>query len=181
MKECNTISINVNKLYEDIQKACLSFLNEIAERVIDAFGMAIYQNGAGRHEWRANAAQEFQKLSEKMTNDLVQVVVGLRQGVEEEAHTNVYMAQVMVALFGNHPPIETKPGLEVFKNHMRDRGISDAKTVYPLPQFDWPDPRADKMVENALKIIRPYFDDAITRIMRDINVSDYVFVSGGGA
>lgn len=178
MKECNTISIDVDRLYEDIQKESLSMLNDVAEKIIEEFGMAIYQNGAGRHEWRANAAEEFQKISESITEDMVQVVVGLRPGVETEARSNVYMAQVMVALFGNHPPIETKPGLEVFKDHMRDRGVSDAKTVYPLPQFSWPDPHADKMVENAMKKLKVYFSDAISRIMRNINVSSYVYVSG---
>ncbi len=178
MKECNTISINVNKLYEDIQKECLIFLNEVAEKIIDEFGIEIYQNGAGHPDWRLEAAKEFQKISEKTTADLVQVVVGLRPGVAVEALTNNAMARVMVALFGNHPPIETKPGLEVFKNHMRDRGLSNAKTVYPLPNLGQPDPHADEMLKRVLDKFRPHFDEMIPRIMKNIKVSDYVFVSG---
>lgn len=177
MAMCNQINIDVNGLYAAIQKACKDLLDDVAERVQQEFGPLIYQDGAGRHEWRANAAQEFQKISENMTNDLVEVKLGLRSGVESEAYSNVYMAQVMVALFGNHPPIETKPGMEVFKDHMVWRGISDAQTVYPLPQFDWPDPGADNMVANAMKNSRTYFRDGVNSLLRDINFYDYVYVT----
>lgn len=179
METCNTISIDVNRLYKDIQQACLDFLNDVADRVIDEFSMAIYQGGAGRHAWRANAAQEFQKISEEMTEDAIQITVGLRDGIAAEARSNVYMAQVMVALFGNHPPIETKPGLEVFKDHMLSRGISNAKTVYPLPQFGWPDPNADKMLDNSFKKLQTYFRNGMRNIVRDIRFSDYVYVTKG--
>jgi len=179
METCNTISIDVDRLYGDIQQACLDFLNDVADRVIDEFSMAIYRDGAGRHEWRANAAQEFQKISEEMTADAIQVTVGLRDGVATEAKSNVYMAQVMVALFGNHPPIETKPGLEVFKDHMLSRGISTAETVYPIPQFSWPDPHADKMLDNSFKKLQTYFKNGIRNIIRDIKFSDYVYVTKG--
>lgn len=177
METCNTISIDIDRLYKDIQQACLDFLNDVADRVIDEFSMAIYKDGAGRHEWRANAAQEFQKLSEEMTEDAIQITVGLRDGIEAEARSNVYMAQVMVALFGNHPPIATKPGSEVYKDHMLSRGTSTAKTVYQLPQFGWADPHADKMLDNSLKKLHTYFKNGMSHIIRGIKFSDYVYVT----
>lgn len=118
MAECNRLSIDVVGLYTAIQQNCRMLLDDVAHNIIDEFGMAIYQRGAGRHEWRANAAQEFQKISEKMTDELIEVEVGLREGIDKEAFSNVYAAQIMVALFGNHPPIYTKPGEETFHDHM---------------------------------------------------------------
>ena len=173
----NTLSIDVNGLWMAIQRSCLALLNDVAERVVQEFGPYIYKEGAGRHEWRANAAQEFQKISEKMTDELIEVEVGLREGLEEEAWGNIYAAQVMVALFGNHPPIETKPGMEVFKDHMLSRGTSNAETVYEIPQFGWVDPGADKMVGNALKNATVYFRDGLQRVLSDINFYDYVYVN----
>lgn len=90
------------------------------------------------------------------------------------------MAQVMVALFGNHPPIYTKPGVEVFKDHMLYRGMSSAQTTYRVPSFEWGDPHADKMVVNAMKNSRVYFKDGINALLRDINFYDYVHVTPRG-
>ena len=177
MAQCNTLSINIQGLWDAIKAACRSLLDDVAERVIQEFGPLIYQDGAGRHEWRANAAQEFQKIEEDFSGEVFQVKLGLRPGLEAEAWGNVFAAQIMVALFGNHPPIETKPGLEVFKDHMLSRGTSDAQSVYPLPQFSWTDPNAQKMVETAIKITRPYFKDGINSLLDGINFADYVIVS----
>lgn len=177
MTRCNTLSIDVEGLYTAIQQNCRALLDDVAQHVVDEFGMYLYQDGAGRHEWRENAAREFQKISEKLTDDLIEVEVGLRPGFDQDAETNVYVAQMMVALFGNHPPIETKPNLEVFKDHMLDKGKSNAQTVYPLPNFSWPDPHADNMLENVMKHLSTYFRDGVRALLRDINFYDYVYVS----
>ena len=180
MAKCNTLNIDIEGLYTAIQQNCRMLLDEVAQNIIDEFGMYIYQEGAGRHEWRANAAQEFQRISETMTDNLIEVKVGLRPGFDQDAYSSYYVAQVMVALFGNHPPIETKPGLEVFKDHMLDRGISNAQTVHPLPNFDWPDPGAENMLSNAMKNASSYFRYGVSSLLRDINFYDYVYVTAGG-
>lgn len=82
MATCNELSIDMSGLYAVIQKACKNLLDDVAERVQQEFGPLIYQDGAGRHEWRSNAAQEFQKISESITNDLIEVKLGLRTGIE---------------------------------------------------------------------------------------------------
>lgn len=180
MATCNSLSIDVAGLYTAIQQNCRALLDDVAQNIIDEFGMYLYQGGAGRHEWRENAAKEFQKISETMTDELIEVKVGMRPGFDQAASSNVYVAQMMVALFGNHPPIETKPGMEVFKDHMLWRGTSNAQTVYPLPNFSWPDPQADKMLENAMKHAQTYFKDGVKALLRDINFYDYVYVTAGG-
>ena len=180
MVKCNALSIDVVGLYTAIQQNCRALLDDVAQNVIDQFGMYIYQDGAGRHEWRANAAQEFQKISETMTDKLIEVKVGLREGFDSEAYSNVYVAQIMVALFGNHPPIYTKPGQEVFKDQMTWRGTSEAKSEYRMPHYEWKDPGADNMVANAMKSVRTYFRDGVNAILRDINFYDYVHVTAGG-
>lgn len=85
MAMCNQLSIDVNGLYTAIQEACKNLLNDVAERVQQEFSLLIYEEGAGRHEWRSNAAQEFQKISESVTNDLIEIKLGLRPGVEAES------------------------------------------------------------------------------------------------
>lgn len=180
MVKCNALSIDVVGLYTAIQQNCRALLDDVAQNVVDQFGMAIYQGGAGQHTWRANAAQEFQKISETMTKDLIEVKVGLREGFDSDASSNVYAAQVMVALFGNHPPIFTKPGQETFHDNMKWRGKSEAPKEYPMPHYEWEDPGADNMVSNAMKSVRTYFKDGIKAILRDINFYDYVHVTAGG-
>lgn len=177
MAECNRLSIDVVGLYTAIQQNCRMLLDDVAQNIIDEFGMYIYQDGAGRHEWRANAAQEFQKISEKMTDELIEVEVGLREGLDSEAFSNVYAAQIMVALFGNHPPIYTKPGEETFHDHMQDRRTSEAESVYRMPYFEWGDPGAENMLSNAMKNAKTFFRDGLNSILSDINFYDYVYVN----
>ena len=176
MAKCNSLYIDVAGLKAAIFAACKAALNDVAERVIQEFGPEIYRSGAGRHEWRANAAEEFQKIEESATDELIQVKLGLRKGLESEAWGNLYAAQIMVALFGNHPPIETKPGMEVFGDKMLDRHTSTAQTVYEIPQFGWTDPNAQEMVNNALKNTSVYFTDACESILDGINIANYVHV-----
>ncbi len=180
MVKCNSISIDVVGLYTAIQQNCRALLDDVANNVIDEFGMYVYQDGAGRHEWRANAAQEFQKISETMTDDLIEVKVGLREGFDRDAYSNVYAAQVMVALFGNHPPIYTKPGQETFHDQMTWRGESEAESEYRMPQYEWGDPGAQNMLSNVMKNVKTFFKDGLKSILSDINFYDYVHVTAGG-
>ena len=178
MSKCNTIQIDVDGLWTAIKQACMEELNNIADLLIKAFQAEIKLGGAGRHEWRKNAGEAFQKLSEEMAGDIIRITVGIDPSLPGDAWYDNMAAQMMVALFGNHPPIETKPNLEVFKDHMRSRGISTAKTVYPIGQFSWPDPDAENMMENAFKLTKKYFDYVVNKnIISKINFYDYVYVT----
>ena len=115
MKSCNTLSIDVDGLWKAIQKSCLDMINQVAERIIVMFGHYIYQNGDGRHMWRQHAASEFQRISEEVTDQLIKVELGMNPGLTDG---DPYASQIMVALFGNHPPITTKPGAEVWNGDM---------------------------------------------------------------
>lgn len=176
MKACNSLSIDVDGLWNAIQQSCLAMINEVAERIIVMFGHYAFQDGAGRHEWRQHAAQEFQKISEEKTNELVRVEVGLNTELDD---STPYAAQIMVALFGNHPPIMTKPGATVWNNDMTGFKQSTAHKVYSIPQFDWPDPGADNWVINCFKLTKTLFDAGVASILQSINFADYVYVSGG--
>jgi hypothetical protein len=48
----------------------------VADKIIKQFGRAIIEHGAGRTKWRENAAKEFKVLSDKISSDMVEVVVG---------------------------------------------------------------------------------------------------------
>ena len=176
MKACNTISIDVAGLWKAIQQSMLSVLNNVAQDIITMFGHYAFQDGAGKHEWRQNAANEFQKISEELTDDIIKIEVGLNEGLVDGAP---YAAQIMVALFGNHPPIYTKPGSTVWNDDMSGLTESVAKSIYGIPQFNWGDPGADKWVENCFKLTKTLFDSGISSALQSINFADYVYVSGG--
>lgn len=183
MTRCNTISIDINGLFRAIQSECYVQLNDVAQKVIDGFQLYILSDGAGRADWKENAAKEFKVLSEKITNDVIEMQVGIREDLASEAWHSFYAAQIMVALFGNHPPsggMKTKPGEITFHDHMESMDESHAKTVWTLPEgYNWPDPQADKMLENAMKMTRTYFADGLKRVLDGINFSDYVIVTAG--
>ena len=55
---------------------------------------------------------------------------------------------------------------------------SHAETVWTLPEgFNWPDPGADKMLKNVMKITEDYFKTGLSEILRNINFYDYVYVN----
>lgn len=148
----------------------------MAEEIIQELRPIIEKDGAGRHEWRSNAAKEFQKIAESATDEIIQVKLGLRPGIESEAWGSFYAAQVMVALFGNHPPIETKPNLEVFGDKMVEKHKSTAQTVYEIPQFGWVDPQFGEVLNNIFTKKRVAFGDACESILSGINIANYVHV-----
>ena len=180
MAMCNSLSIDVNGLRHAIQDACLTVIKDTAQKIIVYFGHYIYSGGAGRHAWRENAAKEFQIISENISYEYIEIQQGQNPNIELGSSTlNAYAAQIMVALFGNHPPQMTKPGVQTWHNHMQYREQSQAESVYPLPHFDWGDPGADHMLENAFKITKQYFFDGLKRAFASVNFSDFVHVVSG--
>ena len=181
MAKCNSLSIDVNGLYKAIQDECYILLNDVASKVVEGFQLYIVSDGAGRIQWRENAASEFKILSDRLTNDIIEIKVGMREGLESDAWNSFYAAQIMVALYGNHGPLYTKPGEITFHDHMESMDESHAQSVWALPDgFNWPDPHPEKMLENVMKITKTYFQDGINRLLSNINFYDYVYVTAGG-
>ena len=179
MATCNSLYIDIAGLEYAIEESCLEMLNDVADKLQEAFEKELINAGAGRTDWRKNAAKEFKKLSEEITLDMVQVTLGLNPSIPSDAWHNNKAAQIMVALFGNHPPIETKPNLVTFHDHMESRRRSEATTVRELPQYSWPDPGADAMLDNAFQLTKKYFKDGLKDIAKNIRFADYVHVMGG--
>jgi len=176
----NTLSIDVNGLWMAIQNECYVLLNDVAAKIIEGFQLYIVSDGAGRIKWRENAAKEFKILSEKMSDDMMEMTLGVHEDLETEAWTSFYYAQIMVALFGNYhgSMLTTKPGEITFHDHMETFDESHAETVWTLPAgFNWPDPGADKMLKNVMKITEDYFKTGLSEILRNINFYDYVYVN----
>ena len=73
MATCNELSIDVNGLYKAIQDECFILLNDVAAKVVEGFQLFIVSDGAGRTKWRENAAKEFKILSDKITDDVVEL------------------------------------------------------------------------------------------------------------
>lgn len=179
MVRCNSISIDVDSLYKAIQDECYQLLNAVADRIITEFRQYIISDGAGRTKWREHAASEFRVLSENIASDIMEFQVGISDTLESEAWGSFYAAQIMVALYGNHGPHFTKPGEITFHDHMESLAESHAQGVYELPPgFNWLDPHADKMLENAMKKAKQQFKDGVKALLRNINFYDYVYVTG---
>lgn len=194
MAGCNLLYIDAGGLLKAIQDECYQVLNEVADRIIKEFGQYIVAAGAGRTKWRENAAKEFKIISDKASEDMLEIQLGLREGLEAEAWSSFYAAQIMVALFGNHPEnhsritdngsktshMTTKPGELTFHDHMENIDESHATTVWELPEgFNWDDPHADKMLENSMKRAEQQFKDGLRQAFSAVRFSDFLFVSGG--
>lgn len=182
MKRCNQLSIDVNGLFKAIQDECFILLNDVADKVVEAMRLYIVSDGAGRLQWRENAAAEFKVLSDKVASDIVEVQLGIRDNMADEAWHSFYAAQIMVALFGNHPGsgLTTKPGEITFHDHMESLYESQASYVWRLPDgFNWPDPEFNKILGNVMKMTQTYFKDGVNALLRNINFYDYVHVTAG--
>ena len=177
MAQCNSLSIDVAGLYTAIENECYLLQNDVADKIIEGFQLFIVSDGAGRVQWRENAAAEFKVLSEKQTDDIMEMEVGIRDTIENESWGSFYLAQVMVALYGNHGPLYTKPGEIVFVDHMENFGESNAKSVKALPGLSWDDPHPEQMLENVMKITEKYFRSGVKALLRNINFADYVHVN----
>jgi len=75
----NTLSIDVNGLWMAIQNECYVLLNDVAAKIIEGFQLYIVSDGAGRIKWRENAAKEFKILSEKMSDDMMEMTLGVQK------------------------------------------------------------------------------------------------------
>lgn len=182
MAGCNSLYIDLNGLLKAIQDECYQVLNEVADRIIKEFGEYIVAAGAGRTKWRENAAKEFKVISESASADIIEMNLGLREGLEAEAWSSFYAAQVMVALFGNHPGghLTTKPGEITFHDHMESLDESHATTVWTQPEgYNWDDPHADIMLKNSMKRTEQYFKDGLQKAFDSVKFSDFLIVSGG--
>lgn len=182
MATCNTLSIDVNGVMMAIRNAAEDLLERTSEEIKKYFEREIYAGGAGRHHWRRNAGRAFHVVSRVITFDIVAYTLGIDPQKEEVSLTDdgqYYVDQIMVALYGNHMPNpKTKPGEVTFHDHMMSRRESKAQSVYDLPPgFYWPDPDADKMLENAYKLAKKFFVREFAKLLRGINFYDYVYVS----
>lgn len=178
MASCNTIYIDIDGQMKAIQNECFVMLNAVADKVVEEFGKAIIGGGAGRTKWRENAAKEFKVLSDSISADMIEVKVGLREGLESEARSSFYAAQIMVAQFGNHGLQYTKPGEMTFHDHMESIDESHAKSVWALPSgYNWADPHPEKMLENIFKMTRQIFMDGLHVAFNAVRFSDYVQVA----
>ena len=180
MKKCNQLSLDTIGLFNAIQNACVDLVKDTAEKIKEEFAQWIYLDGAGRHVWRENAGAEFNIIATKIASDVIEAQLGMPQNIESEAKIDNYLAQIMVALYGNHGPLYTKPGEVTFHNHMESRERSRATTVWRLPKnYNWDDPNADKMLANSMKICSSFFKDGVNALLRNINFYDYVNVTAG--
>lgn len=186
MKRCNQLSLDVNGLFNAIHKRCETLIKDTATLIEAEFAKYIVSEGAGRTIWREHAAEEFKIIVWKLTNELIEAQLGMPPNLENDAQTDYYAAQIMVALYGNHPPLYTKPGEQTWHYYdpkdarLTVKTESHAKDVHRLPaSHEWDDPHADEMLKNCMKNVRPSFKDGVHAILRDINFYDYVHVTAG--
>lgn len=177
MVKCNSLSIDVDGLWKAIWDQAKTLVYDIANGIIDEFGSYAWQDGAGKHEWRENAAKEFQIITNDVSDEMIKVVLGLNKGLVDGSP---YAAQIMVALFGNHPPIFSQPGSEVWNGDMTGKRQSLAMHVYGIPQLGWEDPGASNWLENCFKDAKKNFEDGLKARLSTINFYDYVHVTAGG-
>jgi hypothetical protein len=171
------LSIDVEGLWSAIKAACEALLQKHADKLVSRMREYIKADGAGKTLWREHAAQEFRKIEENFSTDVFSIVVGTRDDLAGQAWSDVYAAQIMVALFGNHPPIYTKPGSEVFSDAMLFRQESWAQSIWGIPQFGWKDPNFQSMLENVLKEFSSEFAGDVENLLKGINFYDFVYVS----
>lgn len=154
-------------------------MNVVADEVIKCFQREIHDKGSGRHEWRDNAGKEFKILSEKMSQEVMEMGLGIRDGIETEAWSSFYAAQIMVALYGNHGPLFTKPGEITFHNHMESLDESRASGVWPLPKgFNWKGANLNEIMQNCFDIAETNFANGLQKIFDSIDFSQFLIVSG---
>jgi len=156
-----------------IRAACRVAVDSVAEEVITEFGKYALADGAGKTLWRQHAAAEMQKIADDAAQDVIRTNIMLNPGLVDGSP---YASQIMVALFGNHPPIFAQPGSEVWNDDMTGFRQSLAESVYGIPQFNWQDPGAQKWLNNSLKNAEKSMTDACEHILDGINIANYVHV-----
>lgn len=176
MAKCNTLSIDVEGLWSHIQSQFLAAMLDAEEKLIEALRLEIMFAGAGKTAWREEAQAAIQEVSRELAEDFIKLEMGLPKNFD--SYANDKSARIQVALFGNqeHGNIRSKPGGDVYGDDMNGMHLSNALSNWDIPQFDQ---TADgtAMLENAIKLTRSYFSDAIKRAWSSINFSNFVYVS----
>ena len=159
----------------------MALIKQTSEEIKTLFAAYAMADGAGRDHWRENAGKEFKVIESRLTNELVEATLGMPTDLESKAWVDNYLAQIMVALYGNHGPLYTRPGEITFHDHMESKRESQAPKRRPMPaEFNWDDPQPGEWLKNIFKEVETHFRDGVQNLFSRINFYDYVHVTAGG-
>ena len=149
-------------------------MNYVTDQLILIFKDEISKNGNGSKTMTASAVDAVQEISREVTREWIESEVGIDEEKLRAQSLDTYV-RVMTVLHGNNANggIHSKPGQLTFRKHVASHGISSAKTVYDIPQFNWPADVSGYIVENAVGRIKTVFNEAISMIAQAVT-SDFL-------
>ena len=168
MKKCNTLRLDTKALMQEIRAYLESAMDDVAEKAIEAWEIEILAAGAGRTRWREEAGKAISIIKRMVTDEYMNIEFG----IPDAGYTDMdYYNRIQVALWGNQGsgPLRSKPGQYVYGKTMDgDLHMSEAETEYNLPAGFNQLADGGKMLENAIKLTRKYFEDAIKQAAANI-------------
>lgn len=97
--KCNTISLDMNAVYEMIKDHYIQALEGVEDRLIQIFQEEILFNGSGRKQWREEASKAIKEISREIAGDYIGMTVGLDDRLTSYAE-NLFV-RIMIAIQGN--------------------------------------------------------------------------------
>ena len=175
----NKISINTAGATTAILKAAEAYMNQTSDKLIEIMKIQIDTNGNGSKIMRSDAIRAVREISREVAEDHITIEAGFDEAMAASMAKDFYV-RTMVVIHGNQAggPIHTKPGQSTWKKHVIGYGMSGAKSVYDIPQFNQNDV-SKKIVDNTMKEVKKYFKemlDALCKIIPGIIASYF----GGG-
>ena len=178
MAKCNSLSIDVDGLMDELISTAVEAMKAVEEEAISIMADEIFEGSESRTKWRQEAIRLLKEVERKVTAESIEMVFG----VDLASVSGDALNRIMVALYGNQGggSIHSKPGTDVYGHDMDGKHLSTAKTKYPIPQFDHPqDYNADKMWKNVFNLTKTMFFDAISSAWASVDFCKYVIVTGG--
>lgn len=181
MISCNSMYVNEAGLMDAIQQFLVKAMEPVEEKWLEALQMEIMFAGAGKTKWREEAGKAFKEVERNIAQDYIEMKIGLDSSLA--SYSEDLFVRIQVALFGNQAqgPITSKPGAMVYGNDIQGKHLSNAKTMYAIPQFDQT-ADGDEMMKNAKQLTEKFFRDALRQAaasLPDAIFYDNLIVVGG--
>ena len=161
MKKCNTLRLDTAAVMQEIRSYLEGAMDDVVDKAIEAWGIEILASGAGRTQWREEAGKAIKIISRMVTEEYINIEFG----IPDAGYTDMdYYNRVQVALWGNQAsgPLRSKPGQYVYGKTMEgDLHMSEALSEHDLPAGFNQLADGGKMLENAIKLTKKFFEDTI--------------------
>ncbi len=174
----NKISLDTNRLVADLKTQFHHVLIGVSNQLIQIMRQEIPEgNLPGKPEWRSKLESDLAIVSSSMINDIIETQVGAPYMSDTWEYVRGMLIEYGSGSEVGNPPIQSRPGEEVWNDNLDGKHISNAKSSYLLPPAF--NQQGSAWIENAMLRVRPLFNETMTNVLKNFDIKKHIIVQRG--